>query len=603
MSSQEIAASSPKLSHDSAFYEPYDKTEDQQVNDCDVSLESENETDGTANGNEDEELTGSPSKKIGKCLSSLEIDPNRLYSLKMLVANDMCGHIIGKQGKTINTIEAKADARIHVASDTSVPEGFSERLVTITGTVEAVSIAQFLVSEFIYNAVLQKALKSTDDEPVETQQDNCVLKLLIPETLIGVLIGKNGSNMNEIQAETGSKITITPESEARYSAVERVILLTGTLQSNKECQLAISRKLSISPLTPRSTPERTRSVSFSSPSSVPRTPMPATNPDFFLQAQLLTPSSSPCYISHNSTPVPYGIAGRSPSYPLGIGNEYINAQPNIGMVHRSLPSQHIAFTEEQGAKLHEELNTNPHVSTESLEKSMLGMCIQSSPVHVNSKLGALSQYGSLEYNSYWAEPPYSLFTVVNSSRDFNSDFVAVTALIPTCLVGYLIGKGGATIREIQSVSGALVDIVNSFDTPMYNPYKAIALSGMTIPVQNAQLMIVNKLQEACYQNAMFSAYTSSETPVPVPDLVIEEDIVVESSMVGYMIGKGGATINDIQQQANTKITVSKPEESETPSDSRTVRLKGTRSSIEYAEQLIRNKIAEGHRASRDARES
>eukprot|EP00126_Sphaerothecum_destruens_P009449 Sdes_comp20510_c0_seq3m15021 len=165
---------------------------------------------------------------------------------------------------------------------------------------------------------------------------------------------------------------------------------------------------------------------------------------------------------------------------------------------------------------------------------------------------------------------------------------------------------------MQLLSGAVIEVVNPIENPSGNPYRTMTLTGTYASVQTAQMMILGKLLEGRYlsQGQQYVLYPESdeywpESPSEGADpyiLMIEKDFFVENCMVGYIIGKSGATINEIEQISGAKIHVSKPDPQLLPESERKVVLKGPHQAVMYAEELLKNKIEEGHFKKRQAAE-
>jgi polyribonucleotide nucleotidyltransferase len=68
----------------------------------------------------------------------------------MRIPNDLIGCVIGRKGSKIHEIRVSSGAQIKIAGN----EGDGgDRLVTITGTPEAVGMAQYLINSRIHSEV------------------------------------------------------------------------------------------------------------------------------------------------------------------------------------------------------------------------------------------------------------------------------------------------------------------------------------------------------------------------------------------------------------------------------------------------------------------
>ena len=123
---------------------------------------------------------------------------------------------------------------------------------------------------------------------------------------------------------------------------------------------------------------------------------------------------------------------------------------------------------------------------------------------------------------------------------------AKTLVVDNSKIGLIIGKGGLTVKGIQERSGANVAIPSEADTD--NPLKrTLTITGQTDEaVREASVEIENMLRNHDLSNG-FDASDSlwgPPTPVPVPE-----------GCVGLIIGKGGETIQRLQQGTGAKIQI------------------------------------------------
>merc|ERR1712045_393636 len=121
--------------------------------------------------------------------------PNVTLTIRMIMSGKEVGSIIGKGGEIINSIREESGAKIHI-SDGSVPE----RIVTVTGSTDAI-------------------LKA--------------LKLIVPASQCGSLIGKGGAKIKEIREVTGASVQVA--SELLPNSTERTVTIGGSRNSITQC--------------------------------------------------------------------------------------------------------------------------------------------------------------------------------------------------------------------------------------------------------------------------------------------------------------------------------------------------------------------------------
>lgn len=133
--------------------------------------------------------------------------------------------------------------------------------------------------------------------------------------------------------------------------------------------------------------------------------------------------------------------------------------------------------------------------------------------------------------------------------------------VPNAMMGRIIGRGGETIQKLQSDSGAKVDI--SKDQP-----GTIRLSGSRDAISQARDMIMSLVEYGPQDKGKGKG--KSEDTMQVPP-----------SMAGKIVGKGGETIMQIQQESGCKVDLKKEDLSGA------VRLCGSSDSIEKAKRFIK----------------
>lgn len=147
--------------------------------------------------------------------------PNVTLTIRMIMNGKEVGSIIGKGGEIINNIREESGARIHI-TDGSVPE----RIVTVTGSTESILKAFTMICK-----------KFEDDGPREGSSNvprpPVTLRLIVPASQCGSLIGKGGSKIKEIREVSGASIQVA--SEMLPNSTERAVTVSGTKDAITEC--------------------------------------------------------------------------------------------------------------------------------------------------------------------------------------------------------------------------------------------------------------------------------------------------------------------------------------------------------------------------------
>jgi len=142
------------------------------------------------------------------------------------------GSIIGKGGEIINSIREESGAKIHI-SDGSVPE----RIVTVTGSTDAILKSFTLISKKFEEDGPEKngesSGKSSSASTSSKSSSGVSLKLVVPASQCGSLIGKGGSKIKDIREVTGASVQVA--SELLPNSTERTVTIGGTKHNITQC--------------------------------------------------------------------------------------------------------------------------------------------------------------------------------------------------------------------------------------------------------------------------------------------------------------------------------------------------------------------------------
>ena len=174
--------------------------------------------------------------------------------------------------------------------------------------------------------------------------------------------------------------------------------------------------------------------------------------------------------------------------------------------------------------------------------------------------------------------------------------------VPDRTVGLIIGRGGETIRDLQEKSGCHINIVD--EKQSINGLRPVNLIGTPEAARMARMLIL-QIVETDNQSHDPSrgdpgnpngdlGYASQPAESAIGPVSggekTNDKIYVPSDTVGMIIGKGGETIRDIQQQTGCKINVMQAALGAAPDSQREINLIGSRDSIERAKAAIFEKV-------------
>lgn len=148
---------------------------------------------------------------------------NITLTLRLLMHGKEVGSIIGKKGETVKRIREESSARINI-SEGSCPE----RIVTITGATECVFRAFTMIT-----IKLEEDLAALVANGTVTSKPPVTLRLVIPASQCGSLIGKGGSKIKEIREKTGAQVQVA--GDLLPNSTERGVTITGSQDAIIQC--------------------------------------------------------------------------------------------------------------------------------------------------------------------------------------------------------------------------------------------------------------------------------------------------------------------------------------------------------------------------------
>uniref|UniRef100_A0A1I7UK70 KH domain-containing protein n=1 Tax=Caenorhabditis tropicalis TaxID=1561998 RepID=A0A1I7UK70_9PELO len=151
-----------------------------------------------------------------------------VLTIRLLMQGKEVGSIIGKKGDQIKKIREESGAKINI-SDGSCPE----RIVTITGTLGVIGKA--------FNMVCNKFEEDMLLLPNSVPKPPITMRVIVPATQCGSLIGKGGSKIKDIREATGASIQVA--SEMLPHSTERAVTLSGTADAINLCMTQVCQIL------------------------------------------------------------------------------------------------------------------------------------------------------------------------------------------------------------------------------------------------------------------------------------------------------------------------------------------------------------------------
>ncbi|XP_061048795.1 poly(rC)-binding protein 3 isoform X4 [Eubalaena glacialis] len=186
---------------------------------------------------------------------------NVTLTIRLLMHGKEVGSIIGKKGETVKKMREESGARINI-SEGNCPE----RIVTITGPTDAIFKAFAMIA---YK--FEEDINSCMSNSPATSKPPVTLRLVVPASQCGSLIGKGGSKIKEIRESTGAQVQVA--GDMLPNSTERAVTISGTPDAIIQCVKQICVVMLESP--PKG-------------ATIPYRPKPASTPVIFAGGQAYT---------------------------------------------------------------------------------------------------------------------------------------------------------------------------------------------------------------------------------------------------------------------------------------------------------------------------
>ncbi|BFZ06504.1 hypothetical protein BsWGS_09543 [Bradybaena similaris] len=360
-----------------------------------------------------------------------------VLTVRMIMQGKEVGSIIGKKGDNIKKFREDSGAKINI-SDGSCPE----RIVTVTGTTDNIYRAfGFICKKF------EEDLQNTPTTP----KPPVTLRLVVPASQCGSLIGKQGCKIKEIRESTGASIQVA--SEMLPNSTERAVTLSGTADAVTQCIKYVCGIMLESP--PKG-------------ANLPYRPKPLLSPVYISGNQAFTVPAGMTALPGQEMGSLWTVDGSSPQLPKGFPHTVQMAQafPMIPSAQAIMPGSLVPVNGLTSAAL-PQLWPGPLSPTQPHQQA----CFSLAP--------------SIQYTTRPGNPMASVTAMPGPGQQ------AQEMNIPNDLIGCIIGRGGQKINEIRQVSGANIKISNAEDG---STDRKVTITGSPECIGLAQYLISTSME-------------------------------------------------------------------------------------------------------------
>jgi hypothetical protein len=374
--------------------------------------------------------------------------------LKFLLSNHFAGVLIGSGGRLIKELMEITQAEVHVSNSSETYPGTNLRCIYITGSEAAVNLAQSLVWEMIgqqtfaqneNNRSLAWHPTVAKNNPGEYDQIEVEGNITIPATAGGMIVGKGGLTIRGIAEESGVEVSIDSKDDAELTN-ERMMTLRGTVAGCMNCT-------------------------------------------FLILSKLLTMGDDFYYNLNGTTYSRRMIQGGSSS-----GNHYASSSSSTARARETIYRPSTSAAQRMSSRMvqltapgplfRQHSNSNSNTSTFHHSDSMQSRIVTKEPMS-----GALANLSSSSFDL--GDPSLAALPLSTISA-----YTTIELGVPDRAVGAIVGVQGATLAEIESLSGATVTISKRGDFVEGTlDNRRVTIVGTPNCAQTAHTLIVHKLRQ------------------------------------------------------------------------------------------------------------
>ncbi|XP_053945547.1 RNA-binding protein Pasilla isoform X3 [Anastrepha ludens] len=507
------------------------------------------------------------------------------YHMKILVPAVASGAIIGKGGETIASLQKDSGARVKMSKSHDFYPGTTERVCLITGSVDGI----MSVMDFIMDKIREKpdlTTKIIDNDSKQNQDRDKQVKILVPNSTAGMIIGKGGAFIKQIKEESGSYVQISQKPKD-ISLQERCITIIGDKENNKAaCKMILSKIVE----DPQS--GTCLNVSYADISGPVANFNPTGSPYATNQNAINTSTAS-----LNST-LGQTIGGGATAAGLLVNGTGINLSLNLGSPN---PAPNLAVATQLLEHIKVALRGSGYSETATNE--------------VCAALGVLAKYGVLGMG---VGVPHA-----NGTTTLGSYHLGVSALdqqtaaaASAATAGNVFGAvGQVNLDQYTAAAAAAAAAAASRPTQshleaaaaaaQFDPFRHLSTNAATaaqaatpVSLNNNSFGLTAATGTTCTTAQTLSAATHSlsglsKSPTP-GDLGAKDtkNVEIPEVIVGAILGPNGRSLVEIQHISGANVQISKKGIFAPGTRNRIVTITGQPSAIAKAQYLIEQKITD-----------
>ncbi|XP_044728077.1 RNA-binding protein Nova-1 isoform X3 [Chrysoperla carnea] len=494
-----------------------------------------------------------------------------IFHFKLLVPSVAAGAIIGKGGETIAQLQKDTGARVKMSKSHDFYPGTTERVCLITGTVEAImSVLDFIMDKIREKPEVNKPLGDYDTKTTEREKQ---VKILVPNSTAGMVIGKAGNYIKQIKEDTGSYVQISQKAK-EVSLQERCITIIGEKDSNKRACLLILAKIVDDPQS-----GTCLNVSYAD--------MPGPVANF------------------NPTGSPYAGGTTAAGSTFGSNSTLSGVTSASGLMLNGAATGGLNLNLNLNAPIQ---NVNPALTAQLLEHVKVslrnGGYSDAAIAEIIAAMGVLSKYGILGMGLglgagtalAMQQMPAAAYLGVAMEQAAAANSTGVFGPIgQVSLVAQMNHSLAAATGTTSPTSRTNLD--RYADSAAFDPFRGSSAATAPISLNNNSFGLGTSATGQI-ATAAAAVQQMSKSPTPAAEITggtgpkDTKNVEIPEIIVGAILGPGGRSLIEIQHLSGASIQISKKGIFAPGTRNRIVTITGTPGQINTAQYLIEQRITE-----------
>ena len=449
------------------------------------------------------------------------LNPQLQVALKLLVSNSASGYIIGRSGKTVSDLQTKSLARIKLSQGGDYYPGTTDRVCLILGMLSNVSVALQMILIKLHEVhshqrvptptkpktcVVGNSPSPPEDETASTSP--FVVKILIPSSCCGMMIGLGGSNIKALKDKSPgvTHIQLSPKDDevrpigggmSTLPTSERIMTIAGSSYTScLTCIQLILNDMAINPEIARYL-NMTTSYSRNIVTTSPMVPSAYVAAPTAAAPGIHSPSYQYPPVAHQPGQFQPSSPPRSAQNMSLLSQELMHHQGDVSALsdpssQSSQPSQGMMLTPPRVSDLNQNPSSFPQYQpgppTQYWSPSSRRMSSSSGHHNISPVVDQLS-------HNFQAQASIQRYQSSSSLQEMTpQQLVTVQLGVADTRIGSILGHGGKKLTEIQSLSHTKIRISQRGDFIPNTQNRIVTITGSTAKdVEHAQQLIIKRL--------------------------------------------------------------------------------------------------------------